>query len=190
LDVERQLHSAVTIQVMSDESKLRANEGADNLNALADEVNAIEASFADGNDASPEPSTSSSSSKKKKKNKVSKIKSALTPGSSKQAEEVYNAVKKQVEKTAGPEEANKLTPEAVAEIIRVTSMREYLQGKTGLMGKNKTCVSLCSSPRPGCLDTERASSRDMADFKFWSTQPVVKLGSGNPVGIITPMGLC
>jgi predicted ribosome quality control (RQC) complex YloA/Tae2 family protein len=121
---------------MSGESKLN---GTENMNDLANEVEAIESSMANASDPSPEPSTSS---KKKKKAKVSQIKSALGAGSSKQAEEVYNAVKKQVEKSAGAEEANKLSPEAVAEILRLTSMKEYLQGKTGLMGKNKKCVCL------------------------------------------------
>ncbi|ORY78456.1 Myristoyl-CoA:protein N-myristoyltransferase, N-terminal domain-domain-containing protein [Leucosporidium creatinivorum] len=78
------------------------------------------------------------------------------PGGVKLTNEQLDAVMAQLV-SQQPELEGKLTRQDVQEFIHTTGInKKVLQGKQGLMGKNE---------------------KDMASYKFWSTQPVVKLGT-------------
>ncbi|KAH7103465.1 Myristoyl-CoA:protein N-myristoyltransferase, N-terminal domain-containing protein [Auriculariales sp. MPI-PUGE-AT-0066] len=103
------------------------------------------------------PGSSAGKKKKKKKSKAAKALSAFQMKAS-VSQPLVDEVLKRVQAEVGPShpEANE---QSVREALQQLKVNDYLEGKSGLGGKNK---------------------KDMGDYKFWSTQPVSKLGEAPP----------
>ena len=107
-----------------------SDEGDSGSEGSADETVA-------GSSTGQAPSTASKK-KKKKRSKAAKALSALRPGGSKDeiSDDVVNIVLDKV-RAEGGEAAAVADPESVKKALEQLKLREFLQGKTGLGGKNK-----------------------------------------------------
>ncbi|EKM55512.1 uncharacterized protein PHACADRAFT_256185 [Phanerochaete carnosa HHB-10118-sp] len=119
-----------------------------------------------GDPSMPEASMPSTSSKKQKKKRAKALKalSALKGGKDKIPENIVNVVLDKVKETGQAPEADEATVRMALEQMKI---KDVIQGKTGLYGKNK---------------------KDTGGHKFWSTQPVPQLGEDAPTsdGYIEP----
>ncbi|KAI0724001.1 N-myristoyl transferase [Cerioporus squamosus] len=144
------------------ESSAHAEDGEDDFESEGSEPDdePEQEPGAAGSSSATQVNTPGTASKKKKKKRSKALKalSALRGGKDAISDDVVKIVLEKVRAEGGEAAAN-ADPETVRLALEQMKLKEVLQGKTGIGGKNK---------------------KDTGGHKFWGTQPVPQLGDAPP----------